>query len=73
MNPEQVKQIIKQAIPDAEIEVVTNDNKHYQASVTSNVFLGKSLVEQHQMVLSALKEALKDELHAIAIKTKVPN
>jgi len=72
MNPEQVKEIIKKAIPDADVEVVTDDNKHYQAYVTSKSFEGKSLVEQHQIVLNSLKEALKEEMHAIAIKTKVP-
>ena len=72
ISHEKIKQLIKEAIPDAEVEVISPDEKHYKAIVTSNQFKDKSLIEQHQMVLNALKEALKEELHAISIKTKTP-
>jgi len=69
---DKLKQLILKAIPNAHIEVISPDNKHYKAIVTSKSFEGKSLIEQHQMVLQPLKEALKEELHAISIKTKTP-
>ncbi|MFQ5621632.1 MAG: BolA/IbaG family iron-sulfur metabolism protein [Candidatus Nanoarchaeia archaeon] len=72
MDEYEVKRIIKEAIPDANVEVITEDNRHYEAIVTSKTFEGKSMVEQHQIVLNALKDALKSGLHAIAIKTRVP-
>lgn len=71
ISHEEIKKLIEEAIPGAKVEVNSPDEKHYQATVTSSEFNGKSLVEQHQMVLDALKEALKERLHAISIKTRV--
>ena len=68
----EIIRLIKEAIPDAEVEVISPDNKHYRAIVKSSSFKDKSLIEQHQLVLKPLKEALKEELHAISIKTIIP-
>ena len=43
-------------------------------TVISNEFIGLSLVKQHQLVYSALKEELASEaIHALALKTETPN
>lgn len=46
------------------------DNDHYDLVITSELFVGKSLVAQHQMVNEALKELLVNDLHALKITTK---
>lgn len=43
---------------------------HLEIQVTSSQFEGLSLLDQHQMVMDALKEELKDKLHAVRIKTR---
>jgi len=47
--------------------------EHFQGFVVSPSFKGKGLVDQHQMVYEALKNALGTErIHALALKTFTP-
>ncbi len=68
------KGMLTEAFPDATIDVVdlAGDNDHYQASITSVQFMGKNRIQQHQMVYRALKGKMGDELHALALKTRIP-
>lgn len=73
--PEQIHQILKQQLPDAEITVqdLTGTQDHFQAIVIWAGFQGKSLIEQHQMVNRILADALEDgRIHALTIKTFTP-
>jgi stress-induced morphogen len=45
---------------------------HVSIEVTYAGFKGKSLVEQHQMIYSALEEEMKNSIHALKIKTIIP-
>jgi len=69
---EEIKKLIKESIPDAEIEItdLAGDDNHYSASVKSKIFTGKSKVEQHKIVYKALKGKMGNELHALAFDTK---
>jgi stress-induced morphogen len=66
--------LIRQTIPDAKVATVdrTGTLDHYNVTVTSTVFSGKPLLDQHRMVYDALSQALKDgRLHAVELKTEV--
>ncbi len=67
--------LIKQKIVDSEVYVENlKGNDHLQVTVISSEFNGLSLVKQHQLVYSALKEELASEaIHALALKTETPN
>ena len=69
---EEIKNLIKESIPDAEITIIdlAGDNNHYSATIKSKVFSGKSKIEQHKLVYKALKGKMGNELHALEIKTK---
>lgn len=69
-----IKQLILEGLPDAEVRIedLRGDGDHYAAYVTSPSFEGKSRVQQHQMVYSALQGKMGNELHALAIQTSVP-
>ena len=69
---EEIKSLIKAAIPDAKITIedLAGDDNHYSATIKSKVFVGKSKIEQHKMVYKALKGKMGNELHALAINTK---
>ena len=43
----------------------------YNITVESDLFKGKSLVQQHQMVTSSIFEDLKN-IHGYNLKTKIP-
>ena len=69
-----VKSLITKKLPDSKV-IVENlkGNDHLQVTVISSTFNGLSLVKQHQLVYSALKEELASEaIHALALKTETP-
>ena len=72
MNLKEIENLIKEAMPDAVIEIqdLAGDGNHYSATITSSNFSGKSKIEQHKMVYNSLKGKMGNELHALAIKTK---
>lgn len=43
---------------------------HFRVVITSAAFQGKSRVEQHRLINSALKDELAAGLHALAIEAK---
>jgi stress-induced morphogen len=66
--------LIRAEIPDAQVEIVdrTGTMDHFNLTVRSQAFSGKTLIEQHQLVYGALKGALKDgRVHAVELKTVV--
>ena len=71
----EVIDLIKQKIVDSEVYVENlKGDDHLQVTVISSEFNGLSLVKQHQLVYSALKEELASEaIHALALKTETPN
>ena len=72
MNLNEIENLIKEALPDAAVEIqdLAGDGNHYSATVTSSQFSGKSKIEQHKMVYNSLKGKMGNELHALEIKTK---
>ena len=72
MDLKEIEVLIKEALPDAKIEIqdLAGDQNHYSATITSAFFKGKSKIEQHKMVYNSLKGRMGNELHALAIKTK---
>ena len=75
MDPGEIKRLIKQALPDAEVEIrdLAGDGDHYAATVVAEAFRGKTRVQQHQMVYQALKGNMGGALHALALQTRVPD
>ena len=75
MNQAEIERFIKDALPDAEVVIndLRGDGDHYAAYVKSASFVGKSRVQQHQMVYSALQGRMGNELHALALQTSVPD
>ena len=74
MKSNEIEQMIRDAIPDAEIiiEDLRGDGDHYSARVISKAFEGKSRVQQHQIVYAALKGKMGGQLHALALTTEAP-
>ena len=74
MDAVEIEALIKESLPDAKvtIEDLRGDGDHYSAYVTSAAFVGKSRVQQHQLIYSALKGRMGKELHALALQTSSP-
>ncbi len=71
MTPESIKEKIKKKIPDADVVVedLAGDQKYFGVDVVSAEFEGKSTIEQHQMIYQSLGDDLKENIHALRIKT----
>jgi stress-induced morphogen len=69
-----IERLIKESLPDAQVSIedLRGDGDHYAAHVVSNAFRGKSRVQQHQMVYQALRSRMGNELHALALRTAIP-
>lgn len=67
-----IKELIKETIPDAKIEIkdLMGDNNHYSATITSKVFNNLNKIEQHKLVYKSLKGKMGNELHALSLNTK---
>ena len=74
MDQGEIETLIKEAFPDAEVEIrdLAGDGDHYSARVVTAAFKGKSRVQQHQMVYEALGGRMGDVLHALALQTAAP-
>ena len=72
MDLKEIEKMIKEALPDASIDIqdLAGDGNHYSATVTSSQFKGKNKVQQHQMVYKALKGKMDSDLHALSISTE---
>ena len=68
---EEIENLIKESMPDAEIIIkdLAGDENHYSATIKSKIFSGKSKIEQHKLVYKALKGKMGNELHALALNT----
>jgi stress-induced morphogen len=71
MAAEDIVALIKQGIPDAEVEMqdLAGDGDHWAATVISPTFAGKTKIQQHQMVYGALGGRMGGVLHALKLTT----
>lgn len=77
MDPQQVKQILEEELPDSEVEVGrprgVEDDDHLSVTVVSSAFEGENLVDQHGIVFDALDEHMTTDVHALEITTYSPD
>jgi len=73
IDVQEVKRRIEEALPGARVEVGTfSGHDHFEAMVEAPQFREKSPVEQHRMVYAALEGLIGGAMHALALKTRVP-
>lgn len=46
---------------------------HYSITIVSEEFIGKTLIQRHQMVYSCLKSLMNNPIHALSIKALTPD
>jgi acid stress-induced BolA-like protein IbaG/YrbA len=72
MNSELVAQMIRTGMPDAEVTVTGADGVHFEAHIISASFAGKTTLQRHRAVYGTLGEYMGREIHALALRTDVP-
>jgi acid stress-induced BolA-like protein IbaG/YrbA len=72
MEPKQIEELIRQALPQAQVEVFSDDNTHFGARLVSVEFEGLRPLARHQLVYRALGERVGREIHALSIEAYTP-
>ncbi len=70
-TPESVKRGIEAGLACEHVEVI-GDGQHFQALIVSAEFEGRNRVQRHQLVYAALGERMREEIHALSMKTLTP-
>jgi acid stress-induced BolA-like protein IbaG/YrbA len=71
-SPVDIRRIIEQAL-DCELVEVDGDGRHFQALIVSAAFDGQSRVARHQRVYAALGDRMREEIHALSMRTLTPD
>ncbi len=71
VTPESVKQGIQAGLSCEHVEVI-GDGQHFQALIVSDEFAGRNRVQRHQLVYAALGERMREEIHALSMRTLTP-
>jgi len=70
-TPESIQAGIAAGLACEHVEVV-GDGQHFQALIVSGAFAGKSRVQRHQLVYAALGDRMREEIHALSMRTLTP-
>jgi acid stress-induced BolA-like protein IbaG/YrbA len=71
-SADRIRQILLEKLPESRVLVEGDDGEHFSAEITTPAFRGKSLVQQHQLVYQALGDLMRRDIHALALRTYVP-
>lgn len=72
MDSTTIAQMIRAGLKDADVSVSGDDGVHFEAVVRSPLFAGKSTLQRHRMVYATLGELMGGEIHALALRTELP-
>jgi acid stress-induced BolA-like protein IbaG/YrbA len=70
-TPELIHGYIKNGLDCTHLEV-EGDGQHFTAVIVSPAFAGKSRIQRHQVVYGALGDRMREEIHALSMKTLTP-
>ena len=68
---EDIKEWIEQNLAESEVKI-SGDGRHFDAVIVCVGFAGKTRIQQHQMVYAALGDRMKDDIHALSMRTMTP-
>ena len=70
-TPAQIREYIERGLASQHLEV-EGDGRHFFATIVSSEFEGLSRIQRHQRVYAALGERMREEIHALSMKTQTP-
>ena len=70
-TPQQVRDFIAAGLPCEHLEV-EGDGRHFFATIVSEAFAGRARVARHQQVYAALGDRMREQIHALSMKTLTP-
>jgi acid stress-induced BolA-like protein IbaG/YrbA len=70
-TPEDIRRHIAAGL-DCSVVEVEGDGRHFSALIVSPAFEGKTRVARHQLVYAALGDRMREEIHALSMRTLTP-
>ncbi len=71
VEPASIEQSIRAGLAVTHLEV-KGDGAHFEALIVSPAFAGLPRVRRHQLVYGALGDRMREEIHALSMKTLSP-
>lgn len=72
MDSTTIAQMILKGLPDSQVTVTGDDGVHFEAVVRCAAFAGKPTLARHRMVYATLGELMGNEIHALGLRTDLP-
>jgi acid stress-induced BolA-like protein IbaG/YrbA len=72
MNAREVQALIESGLPGAQVQVLSDDDTHFEAVVIAAQFDGKRTLQRHQLIYAALGPLMGREIHALSIQARTP-
>lgn len=70
MTKDEIQTLIQAGLPNAQVRVLGDDRRHFEAEVVCADFAGKTPVAQHRMVYATLGDKMGREIHALTLTTR---
>jgi len=71
VTPQQIHDWIAAGLACEHLQV-NGDGQHFEAVIVSREFAGRLPVARHQLVYKVLGERMKEEIHALSMRTLTP-
>ncbi|HEY4999948.1 MAG TPA: BolA family protein [Usitatibacter sp.] len=71
VEPSSIEQSIRAGLACTHLEV-SGDGAHFDAVIVSPAFAGIPRLAQHKLVYAALGDRMREEIHALSMKTFSP-
>jgi acid stress-induced BolA-like protein IbaG/YrbA len=71
VTPESIVESLKAGLACEHVDV-RGDGHHFEAVIVSRAFAGLSRIKQHQLVYAALGDRMREEIHALSMRTLTP-
>lgn len=72
LSAAEVETYIRHGLACDYVRVTGDDGQHFESIIVSPQFVGKNMVQQHQLVYRALGDRMREEIHALSIRTFTP-
>jgi len=73
MTADEVTLLIKAGLPAARVQVLTDDDTHFEALIVAPQFEGRRMIQRHQLVYATLGPLMGREIHALSIQAFAPS
>ena len=73
MDPIEITKLIEAGLPQADVNIMSDDNTHFEALIVSDEFVDKRALARHQLVYQCLGALMGNEIHAMSIRAYTRN